>query len=424
MSNREPRQIVDHLFRHESGRMVAVLTHIFGMHNLDLVEDVVQDAFVKAVQSWTYTSVPDNPAAWLMQVAKRKAIDILRRNARGTEILSQVTGQTDYAFGLDEFFHEDEIADSQLRLIFACCHPSLKPSDQVALTLKTASGFGIREIARALMVSEDNVKQRLFRARKYIKDNDIDMHIPTGAEMSERLATVHTVIYLIFNEGYSSAKGDEVIRRDLCAEAMRLAKLLFEHKRGGQGSTCALLALMCFHAARFDARLGLDDQIVLLHEQDRSIWDGELLKVGKHYFHKALQIGPTTVYHIEMLIASQHVWHEVDRIDWPRLRKLYEVLYDVKPSPVIKLNMLVVVLRQGDLEAASKLAEELTSADQLQKNHLLYAVLSEYHQYAGNYKEAVHSIEKAIELGRTSSEKKLLRRRLKALEHAATNGVK
>jgi RNA polymerase sigma factor (sigma-70 family) len=421
MPKQPTTQLVDHLFRHEAGRMVAVLTRIFGMHNLDLAEDVVQEAFIKAVQTWTYNAIPDNPAGWLMQVAKRQAIDILRRDQRGKEVLDRHQVSAEYSVKVDDFFHENEIADSQLQLIFACCHPKLKPAEQIALTLKTASGFGIKEIARALMISQDAVKQRLLRARNFVKKQNIQLSIPVGNELTPRLSAVNTVLYLLFNEGYSSVKGDEVIRRDLCIEAMRLTRILTEHKMGGHSSTCALLALMCFQAARFEARLDMDDQIILLPHQDRSLWDAELLHVGRLYMGRAFRSGPTTVYHLEAAIAAQHIGaRSFEETDWPRLAKLYEVLYEVKPTPVVKLNYLVVLLRLGNLEAAAVMIDELIEAPELSSNHLLHAVISEFHQLNNNTREAIYHIIKAIDLARTQAEIKMLVARLKSLSEVGS----
>ncbi len=422
MAKQPASQLVDHLFRHEAGRMVAVLTRIFGMHNLDLAEDVVQEAFIKAVQTWTYNAIPDNPAGWLMQVAKRRAIDILRRDARGKEMLNYQRVSVDRTVEVDAFFHDNEIADSQLQLIFACCHPKLKPSEQIALTLKTASGFGIKEIARALMISQDAVKQRLFRARNFVKKQGIQLSIPVGKDLIPRINAVNTVLYLLFNEGYSSVKGDELIRRDLCVEAMRLAKILYEHKMGGKASTSALLALMCFQAARFEARLDMDDQIILLPHQDRSLWDEELLHVGRIYMGRAFRSGTTTIYHLEAAIAAQHtVTKSFEETDWSRLAKLYEVLLEVKPTAIVKLNYLVVLLRMGNLKEAAMMIDDLIEAHELSSNHLLHAVVSEFHQLNNNTLEAIAHMNKAIALARTHAEIQMLEERLKSLSRAESS---
>ncbi|HVX51118.1 MAG TPA: sigma-70 family RNA polymerase sigma factor, partial [Chitinophagaceae bacterium] len=252
MQNEPAQQLVDHLFRHESGKMIAVLTRIFGMHNLEMAEDVVQEAFLKAMQAWRF-EIPANPAGWLMQTARNKAIDIVRRQQHhrqySAEVATRLLAETENTIG--QFFSGGEISDSQLRMIFACCHPALKQEDRIALTLKTASGFGVAEIARALVTNEAAIQKRLYRAKQFIKENNIQLEIPAGRELAHRLETVYTVLYLLFNEGYNSIKADELIRCDLCGEAIRLAYILSQNKSGRQPATYALLSLMCLQASRF-----------------------------------------------------------------------------------------------------------------------------------------------------------------------------
>src|SRR3954465_678049 len=247
-----PVQMVDHLFRHEAGKMIAILTRIFGLSHLELVEDVVQESFLKALQTWKYGQLPDNPSAWLMQVARRKAIDRLRKTSREIVGPGELPEQ---ASDTKEFYHTDEIADSQLRMIFICIHPDLKEEDQLALVLNIVSGFSVQEIAKALLTTEPTIQKRLYRAKEFIRKEKMRFEIPAGIELRERLDVVHTFLYLLFNEGYNSGKVDELIRRDLCGEAMRLCKALTEHRICSSPTGYALLSLMCFHAARFDSRL-------------------------------------------------------------------------------------------------------------------------------------------------------------------------
>src|SRR6185295_7597647 len=270
----------DHLFRHESGKMVAVLTRIFGLHHLDLVEDVVQESFLKALQTWKYGQLPDNPQGWLMQVARNKAIDILRKREKegsGIDIEKKFESE---ATDIGEFFHTDEISDSQLRMIFTCVHPTLKPEDQIALVLKTISGLSVQEIAKALLTNDSAIQKRLYRAKEFIRSERIAFEIPAGHALTDRLEVVHTFLYLLFNEGYNSAKADELIRKDLCAEAMRLCKILIEHRICSSPTGYALLSMMCFHAARFESRLDHNNSIVLLQQQDRRKWNEEMINIG------------------------------------------------------------------------------------------------------------------------------------------------
>lgn len=289
VTHESPQQVVDYLFRHESGKMIAVLTRVFGTHNLGMVEDVVQDAFLRAAQSWRYGQLPDNPSAWLMRVAKNKAIDIIRRQHLGRlyseEFLHQMQTQANEAAATaEQFFLNTEIADSQLRMIFACCHPSLKEEDQIALTLKAISGFSAAEIARALVTNEATIQKRLYRAKEFLKKEHIELEIPVGDQLTERLEIVYAILYLLFNEGYNSGKEDELIRRDCCVEAMRLVVLLSEHPVGNRPATFALLALMCFQASRFESRIGENNTIILLQHQDRSTWNKERIFIPQSFF--------------------------------------------------------------------------------------------------------------------------------------------
>ncbi|WP_315817423.1 RNA polymerase sigma factor [Paraflavitalea speifideaquila] len=331
MPNESPQQVVEHLFRHESGKMIAVLTRVFGTHNLGMVEDVIQEAFLKAAQSWRYGQLPDNPAAWLMRVAKNKAIDLIRREHHfrlySQELVHQLKTEAEEA--LEHFFLDTEIADSQLRMIFASCHPALKEEDQIALTLKTVSGFSASEIARALITNEATIQKRLYRAKQFLKEVHIPLEIPVGEQLKERLEIVYSVLYLLFNEGYNSGKEDELIRHDLCVEALRLGILLSQHAVGSRPATYALLALMCFQASRFESRIGAHNTIILLQHQDRSTWNKDLIKRGFQYLNHSSQGQALTIYHIESAIAAEHCMAaHFEDTNWQRMRYLYDLLLE------------------------------------------------------------------------------------------------
>ncbi|HMH32554.1 MAG TPA: sigma-70 family RNA polymerase sigma factor, partial [Puia sp.] len=320
--NSDTNKLVDHLFRHEAGKMIAILTRLFGLHQLQLAEDVVQEAFLKAAQTWTYESIPRNPSAWLMQVAKNKAIDIVRHGQYATQYSKELARQLEQAteFTVEEFFHENEIADSQLQMIFACCHPSLSADDQLAFTLKTVSGFGVAEIAKALLTGEAVIQKRLYRARQFLRDQHIQLEIPAGQALNARLETVYTVLYLIFNEGYNSIKTDELIRKDLCAESMRLCKLLSEHRCGQRPMTYALLSLMCFQASRFESRVDEDNSIILLQQQDRNKWDKQLIALGYQFLSQSSFGDELSIYHIESAIAAEHcLAPSFEATNWKRM---------------------------------------------------------------------------------------------------------
>jgi RNA polymerase sigma factor (sigma-70 family) len=284
------QQLADHLFRHESGKMVAVLTRLFGLKNLELSEDVMQDAFAKALREWTF-KIPDNPSAWLMQTAKNKAIDIIRRERYQKEFAEETAAllKSEYTTVpvVEKLFMEHEIQDSQLRMIFACCHPELSEADQIALTLKTCSGFGILEIAGSLLSNHEAIKKRIQRAKAVITEKNIRFDIPTGKELQQRLDIVLHVLYLIFNEGYNSSDKEELIRKDLCQESIRLSLLLTEHSYTRHPKCFSLVALMALLASRFDARLDEQGEIILLEDQDRSKWNQELITIGLHYLNQA-----------------------------------------------------------------------------------------------------------------------------------------
>lgn len=415
----ETDKLVDHLFRHEAGKMVAVLSRLFGLHNLQLAEDVVQDAFIKAQQSWKFNNLPDDPSAWLMQVAKNRAIDIIRRqnnfNLYSKELAAELNEQP--AWTLDQFFHELEIADSQLRMMFACCHPSLKQEDQVALTLKTVSGFSMQEIARSLLTNEAAIQKRLHRAKDFLKHNHIQLEIPAGAELKKRLEPIYTVLYLLFNEGYNSLKADELIRKDLCAEAMRCCKLLGEHKAGEQPSTFALLSLMCFQASRFDSRIDDNNDIILLQEQDRKQWNRELIDIGIHYLNKSSNGDELSVYHIEAAIAAEHCIAETfAATNWERLLQLYDLLLQVNPSPAVQLNRAVVLAELGAIEAGIQSILSITGVEKLLRtDHIYSAVLGELYKRLSNTIKANEYLQQAFDLTPSTAEKKLIKTKMEAL---------
>lgn len=413
MSNSE--HLVTHLFRHEAGRMVAVLTRIFGLHNLQLAEDVVQEAFLKAMQVWRFDQLPDNPSAWLMQTARNKAIDVIRRQQHINQYSRELAADfTEAETAITQFFHEEEIADSQLRLVFACAHPLLKEEDQIALTLKTISGFSAQEIAKSLVTNEAVIQKRLYRAKEFIRDNHIQFNIPTGKELEERLNTVHAVLYLIFNEGYNSMKADEIIRKDLCAEAMRLCKLLTEHRRCSQPATFALLSLMCFHAARFESRVNENNELVLLQQQDRSKWNKELIAIGYNYLNHSTAGDELSVYHIESAIAAEHCMAaSFAATNWERMLMLYDLLLQAKPSPIVQLNRAVVMAEMGKIEAAIQSILGIEKIDQLIKTHYIYsAVLGDLYKRLSDAVKAKEYLQQAHDLTLSSAEKKLIKEKM------------
>lgn len=409
-------KIVDHLFRNEAGKMIAVLTRLFGIHNLRLAEDVVQEAFYMAVQTWKFDQLPENPAGWLMQTARNKAIDIIRKDQRfhrySKELATHPEEKTTGA--LHEFFLESEIADSQLQLVFACCHPALKEEDRLAITLKTISGFGPKEISKALVIPEATVQKRLYRARKFLQENNIRLEIPTGKELSKRLETVYIVLYLLFNEGYNSIKADELIRKDLCAEAMRLCLLLSEHQCGKQPTGFALLSLMCFHASRFDSRITENNEIILLADQDRSLWNHELIGMGYYYLNHSSSGGVITVYHVEAAIAAEHaLTTSFENTNWQRLLVLYDLLFQFKQTPMVILNRAIILSRLDQNEKAIHEVMNLMDIDYLLNTQYIFnAVLGDLYLQSADTVTAEKFFIKAESLTNSSAEKNLLKKKI------------
>ncbi len=395
--------------------MVAVLSHFLGLGNLQLAEDVVQDSFMKALQVWKLNGPPDNPEAWLLKVAKNKALDLLRRQQLHDRFTKEQV--QDLTQNADSFFHEQEIADSQLRMIFACCHPALKQEDQVALTLKIVSGFSMPEIARALLTNEAVVQKRITRAKAFLRDNHVRLEIPAGFSLSERIDTVCTVLYLLFNEGYFSLNTEELIRRDLCAEAIRCCKIITEHPVVSRPMTHALLALMCLHAARFESRLSMNNEIILLQEQDRSLWDQELIQIGFHYLNQSSEGERITAYHIEAAIAAEHAMAKsFKRTNWTRLLELYDLLLLERPSAITQLNRSVVLAQLNNIEAAIASILSIPGIEQhIRTNHLYSAVLGDLYHRLSNDIKAKEYLLRAQNLTPSIAEKKLLQSRLDGL---------
>ncbi|MBN8568144.1 MAG: sigma-70 family RNA polymerase sigma factor [Ignavibacteria bacterium] len=411
-------KLADHLFRHEAGKMVAVLTRIFGLSNIELAEDIVQDAFTQALKEWTFKT-PENPAAWLMMTAKNKAIDILRRERHKKNYEEESSYNSQYEYSsipiIENLFMHNEIKDSQLRMIFACCHPSLSYADQIAFTLKICSGFSIDEIAAALLSNPETIKKRIQRAKKFISEKNLKFDIPAGNELKKRLDVVLHSVYLLFNEGYNSGNKSELIRKDLCEEAIRLGLMLTENEYINQPKCFALVALMALLASRFESRLNTDDEIILLEEQDRSKWNTELINLGLYYLNKSSEGNEISDYHVEAAIVAEHsIAKNFNEVNWTRILQLYDILIKINSSPVVLLNRAIVI---GKLSGARKAIEEINSIPDVNKfkktNYLFSAVLGELHSQVKNNAEAIIFFEQSLSLTNSEAEKKLLHKKIK-----------
>ena len=418
--NNIPR-LVDHLFRHESGKLVSVLTRIFGIENLDLAEDVVQDSLVEAMTHWEYKGIPDNPSAWLFRVAKNKALTIISREDHKRKYISSVVhllrSELTAEPALNHLFSEEEIQDDQLRMIFTCCHPSLSPDSQIALALKTLCGFSIPEIARAFLTTVDNINQRLKRARQSIREASIPFDIPSGKELDKRLDAVLETIYLLFNEGYSASQGNDLIRYELCEEAIRLAQIVAAEKTIQQKENVeALLALMFLNASRFSARQDSEGGLLTMEEQDRGLWDGQLRAIGLYHLHEASRNSSLSIYHILATISAQHsLAPDYASTDWNSILSLYDILITLDSSPLTRLNRSIAVARvKGPGEALAEL-ETISSNPAIDKYYLFHATRAEFLTQAGEHTAAATALEKAIRLAPLSSIKELLTKRLSRL---------
>jgi RNA polymerase sigma-70 factor (ECF subfamily) len=340
----QPRALVEHFFRHESGRLCAVLTRSLGVRRLALVEDVVQAALVQALETWARRGVPPDPAGWLYRTARNLAIDALRRERIHAQALPRLADDAarESEPSPPEAHFADEIGDEPLRLLFVCCHEAVPAESRVALALRTLCGFSTAEIARALLTTDANVQKRVERARERLRELDVAFDTPAAAQLGARLDAVLTVVYLLFSQGCYATHDDLPIRRDLCDEARRLARMLAAQRVGDAPAAHALLALMCFHAARFDARVALDGAVVLLEEQDRSAWNWSDVREGMAWLARSAAGDELTRYHVEAGIAWEHCRAPTFAdTDWRRIAELYDTLERIAPSPLHALNRAV-----------------------------------------------------------------------------------
>jgi RNA polymerase sigma-70 factor (ECF subfamily) len=404
---------IERTFRHSSGRAVATLIRILG--DFDLAEEVVQDAFATALERWPREGVPDNPAAWIVTTARNRAIDRIRRDKRFAEKRVMLEREAETTTPAPEIEEPPPMEDDRLRLIFTCCHPALSLEAQVALTLRTLGGLTTPEIARAFIVPEATLAQRLVRAKRKIRDARIPYRVPGGDQLGERLGSVLAVLYLIFNEGYAATSGDALVRRELCDEAIRLTTMLAMLMRD-EPEVVGLLALMLLHHARKDTRIDAAGDLVLLEDQDRARWDRRQVIEGLRILRRALEAGRPGPYQIQAMIAALHAQPlHADETDWPRIAKLYDDLEAITPSAVVKLNRAVAVAMADGPEAGLAIVDEIVKAGELEEYYLLHATRADLLRRLGRDQEAAQEYLRSLELAANPVERRFLERRLSSV---------
>ena len=406
---------IDTVYRSDWGRIVATLIRLIG--DFDVAEDAAQEAFAAAVDQWPVSGVPDYPRAWIIQTARHKALDRIRRRTRFEEKIESYAASGLIPTVEEPDYDTSEIPDDRLRLIFTCCHPALAFEAQVPLTLRMLGGLETDEIARAFLVPVPTMAQRLVRAKKKIRDAGIPYSVPDTNEMPARLDAVLTVIYLVFNEGYAATRGDRLFRSDLCAEAIRLGRLvrtLMAPQPPAEAT--GLVALMLLHDSRRDARQDEAGDLVLLEEQDRSRWDREKIAEALPLVEEALrgEVGPFT---LQAAIAALHCQAaRPEDTDWRQIVRLYDVLERLQPSPVVSLNRAVAVAMVDGPQPALALIDQLAAAGTLDDYHLLHAARADMLRRAGSAGEAAKSYQRALALVANDSERRFLERRLREVQ--------
>lgn len=425
-ANASPSGLVEHFFRHETGRLHGALIRLVGVQNLTLAEDVAQEAMLRALRTWSMGGVPPNPSAWIMRVAMNLARDALRHQRMSGAKESAIVTHFEQMRSTPPAVRENEhaITDDALRLMFVCCHPSISPDAQVVLALKVLCGFSTGEIARAFLSSEAAIEKQLTRTKQRLQNAGIGFDLPEGENLAPRLEGVLAALYLLFNEGYKASAGERLLREDLCREAIRLISLLVAHPAGNTPRAHALLALMLLTAARFPSRLGEDGDLLRLDDQDRSKWDQQMIGRGLMALVAAAQGDELSEYHLQAGIAAIHCTaDDYASTDWPRILRHYDELGRIKPSPVVALNRAVAVAHVHGPQAGLDAVAAIPQRDRLESHYLLHAVVGELHWRLKNHRAAAESFRRALKLAHVGPEQLYLTRMLEragdASPHAA-----
>jgi RNA polymerase sigma factor (sigma-70 family) len=407
-------QLVEHFFRHETGRLHGALIRLLGVQNMALAEDVAQEALLRAMRTWSIGGIPANPSAWITQVAMNLARDALRHQrmsmAKQPSIILHWENRTPAIAAPNA---DDEIRDDALRLMFVCCHPGLTPDAQVVLALKVLCGFSTGEIARAFLSTDAAIEKKLTRTKQRIRDLNAEFEIPHPTELSARLDGVLAAIYLLFNEGYKASAGEHLLREDLCKEAQRLLSILVDHPAGNVPRAHALLALIYLTSARFPSRLDEHGALIRLEDQDRSKWDQKMISRGLIELVQAAQGNELSEYHLQAGVAAIHCTAaDYASTDWARIARHYDALFALKPSPVVALNRAVALAQLNGPQAGLDAIEAIADRHRLEGNYLLHAVTGELHWRLNNTRAAAECFRHALRLAHVGPEQSYLSRQL------------
>jgi RNA polymerase sigma-70 factor (ECF subfamily) len=412
-------ELAEHFFRREAGPLTAALTRVFGVHNLALAEDVVQDAFCRAIEVWRVRGVPENPSAWLMATAKNRALDRVRRERTALtfapELARQLESEWTLAPALEEAFDPASIRDGQLRMMFSCCHPKLPEQAQLALILNILCGFGAHEIAAAFLTGRAAIEKRISRGKQALATAKVLFDLARD-DIEARLPTVQRALYLLFNEGYHGASAETPVRAELCTEAIRLVALLCEHPAAATPATDALAALMHLHAARLPAKLDPAGDLSALVDQDRSRWDAERIAEGLELLRRSARGDEVTAYHLEAAIAAEHASAPtLAETNWTTIVSLYDTLMAITPSPVVALNRAIAIAERDGPEAGLAALRAIADSERLTTYPFYRAAFGEFELRKGDRALAVAHFRAALAVARSEPERRFLEKRI-ALE--------
>ena len=414
-------ELGEHLFRHEAGRMVATLTRIFGVHNLALAEDVVQDAFCRALETWKFRGVPENPSAWLMTTAKNRALDVLRRERTARTFAPELTRQLESEWTLaptvEEEFGPTAVKDDELRMMFSCCSPRLSEEAQIALVLHILCGFSVDEIASAFVSSHAAVEKRIARSRRVLAGSKKLFDVSDGEDFARRLPAVQRALYLLLNEGYHGASPEKAVRVELCQEAMRLISMLLKNSVGATPSTCALAALMSLNAARLPARLDRSGNLTALAYQDRSQFDQALAEEGLRFLERSARGPELTDYHVEAAIAWVHTSAQrTEDTDWTMIISLYDKLMAIRPSPIVAINRAIAIAQLDGPQRGLEEIGAIQDVGRLSNYPFYHAALGDFEILSGHVQNAREHFAAAIAVARNPMERSFFEHKIHACE--------